>query len=79
MVEDTTRQESKGVFMVSHRAAGGDGRGDLARDHAHGEVPGGDRRNHAHRLLDHQHAPLRVHRLQHVPRDAAALLRKPLD
>jgi hypothetical protein len=51
----------------------------LARDHAHGEVPGADGGNHAHGLLQHQHALAAVNCLQHVAAHAPALGRKPVD
>jgi hypothetical protein len=50
--------------QVTYRAAGGDGGRGLAGDHGHGEVPGGNRVHHAHRVLDDHELLVGGRRLQ---------------
>lgn len=56
------------VWSEARRAAGGDGGRRLARNHGHGEVPGGDRVHDAHRVLDHHELLVAARRLR-APRE----------
>ena len=60
-------------------AARGQGRCRLARDHGIGEVPGGDRGDHAHRLLDADNAPVRRGPRNDIAVDTLGFLAEPLD
>ena len=62
-----------------HRAAGGQGRADFARDHGGGEIPRRDGGAHADRLFGDDQAAVRPRRLQGVARNALAFFGKPLD
>jgi len=61
------------------RAAGGQGRRDLAGDHGGGEVPGGHGRDHADRLLQNQEALVRLMSRDDVAISSAGLLGEPFD
>ncbi len=65
--------------LADHRAAGGQGRGDLARDHRGGEVPRGDGGHHAHGLLEREHAPAGHGRGDDLAVHARGLLPEPFD
>src|SRR6516164_6383039 len=68
-----------GRWLEHHRAAGGQCRARLAGDHRRREVPRGDRRAHADRLLGHDNALVGGVRRDRVAIDALALLAEPLD
>ncbi len=61
------------------RAAGGEGRAELARHHRRREVPGGDRGGHADGLPEDEDAVLGVLRRDDLAVDALGLAREPLE
>ena len=65
--------------LEHHGAAGGQGRAGLAGDHRRREVPRGDGRGHADRLLDHDDALVRLVAGDGVAIDALGFLGEPLD
>lgn len=62
-----------------HGAAGGQRRRDLAGDHRIGKIPRRDDAAHAHRLLQHDDAPVLRRRGDGVAVDAARFLGEPFD
>ena len=64
--------------LEDHRAPGGNGRPDLARNHRQREVPGRDARHHAYRLLEDHNARVAVRCRDRVAIDALSLLAEPL-
>jgi hypothetical protein len=65
--------------LDDHRAAGGQRRRDLARDHRDRKVPRRDRRAHADRLADDERALARVGARDRLAVGAARFFGKPLD
>ena len=78
-LEDLDRDQGRGASWAQHRGtAGGQRRAELAGHHAEWEVPGGDRRDDAHRLLDRQDAAVVGGRRYDFAVDAAGFLGVPL-
>ncbi len=73
------RQRRQFRWLHDHRAAGGQGRPELAGDHRRREVPGGDRDRHADRPFEHEQPLVGVVARQDVAVDAVGLLAEPLE